>query len=326
MPQHDRSKISVRVRGVVCDLADTILKSTWFACDQPTIYFHSFVPIQFACGPKKLIEFLDPSYTAAHYWETDLSLITRICVCVLRSDFKLRTLASPKLDSRSGNIASMFNPALAPDAAGSAAPDFNFIFVIPESGMHRAHGHIGIRTIHHYRVALQRVADAITPMTPYPTPNQALMTILGLGKCETSQLAEIATPSYRCVVLGSIFSSVHHLHSSANLSDFWFFKFVGVCMLTEPTQSTNDKNGINEGKHEVSSTNEKDSRKMPQIIIGRLAPGKKRPRLHRKGYTHPIREKYRQNSDDDRCFPSMNSAPMRNVLKNMQTGPKSEAP
>ncbi|KAJ7865452.1 hypothetical protein B0H14DRAFT_3442940 [Mycena olivaceomarginata] len=29
----------------------------------------------------------------------------------------------------------MFNPALAPDAAGSAAPDFNFIFVIPESGM-----------------------------------------------------------------------------------------------------------------------------------------------------------------------------------------------
>ncbi|KAJ7833827.1 hypothetical protein B0H14DRAFT_3142479 [Mycena olivaceomarginata] len=128
--------------------------------------------------------------------ETDLSLITTICVCVLRSDFKLRTLASSKLDSRSGNIASMFNPALAPDAAGSAAPDFNFIFVIPESGMHRAHRHIGIRTIHHYRVALQRVADAITPMTPYPTPNQALMTILGLGKCE----------------------------------NFWFFKFVGVCI------------------------------------------------------------------------------------------------
>ncbi|KAJ7815356.1 hypothetical protein B0H14DRAFT_2603465 [Mycena olivaceomarginata] len=118
-----RSKISVGVRGVVCDLADTILKSTWFAC-------------------------------------ADSSLITTICVCVLRSDFTLRMLASSKLDSRSGNIASMFNPALAPDAAGSAAPDFNFIFVIPESGMHRAHQRIGIWTIHHYCVGLQRVADA----------------------------------------------------------------------------------------------------------------------------------------------------------------------
>ncbi|KAJ7884580.1 hypothetical protein B0H14DRAFT_2564294 [Mycena olivaceomarginata] len=91
------------------------------------------------CGPKKLIEFLDPSYTAAHYCETDLALITTICVCVLRSDFKLRMLASSKLDSRSGNITSMFNPALAPDAAGSAVPNFNFIFVIPESGMHHTH-------------------------------------------------------------------------------------------------------------------------------------------------------------------------------------------
>ncbi|KAJ7888039.1 hypothetical protein B0H14DRAFT_2562424 [Mycena olivaceomarginata] len=140
-----RSKISVGVRGVVCDLADTILKSTWFACDQPTIYFHSFVPIQFACGPKKLIEFLDPSYTAAHYCEPDLSLITTICVCVLRSDFKLSSHDRSPWEHRVH-----VQPGLAPDAVGSAVPDFNFIFVIPESGMHRAHQHIGIRTIHHY--------------------------------------------------------------------------------------------------------------------------------------------------------------------------------
>ncbi|KAJ7310147.1 hypothetical protein DFH08DRAFT_823181 [Mycena albidolilacea] len=130
--QRNRSKISVGVRGVICDLADTILKSTWFACN--------------------------PSYTAAHYCETDLSLITTIYVYVLCSDFKLRLRGvynfhlcfiilhtgshnrSPntgefKLDSRSGNITSMFNPALAPDTAGSAMPDFNFIFVIPESSM-----------------------------------------------------------------------------------------------------------------------------------------------------------------------------------------------
>ncbi|KAJ7786984.1 hypothetical protein B0H14DRAFT_2629874 [Mycena olivaceomarginata] len=195
-----RRKISVGMRGIVCDLADTILKPTWFACD--------------------------PSYIAAHYCETDLSLITAICVCVLHSDFKLRPRRyADVLPGCCGNIASMFNPALAPDAAGSAAPDFNFIFVIPESGMHRAHRHIGIRTIHHYHVALQRVVDASA------SRSSPLMTILGLGKCETSQLAEIATPSYRCVVLGSIVSSVHHLRSSADLSDFWFFKFVGVSML-----------------------------------------------------------------------------------------------
>jgi hypothetical protein len=42
---------------------------------------------------------------------------------------------SLKLDFRSGNIASMFKPTLAPDVVGSATPYFNFIFVIPESGM-----------------------------------------------------------------------------------------------------------------------------------------------------------------------------------------------
>ncbi|KAJ7786985.1 hypothetical protein B0H14DRAFT_2629875 [Mycena olivaceomarginata] len=234
-----RRKISVGMRGIVCDLADTILKPTWFACD--------------------------PSYIAAHYCETDLSLITAICVCVLHSDFKLRPRRyADVLPGCCGNIASMFTRhwhrmrraaprptsisfLLFPRAACIARTD------ILESGLfiittllsnasstrlqvdHRVRdsGCVPAAPVEFPSIVLASGAavNIITPMTPYPTPNQSLMTILGLGKCETSQLAEIATPSYRCVVLGSIVSSVHHLRSSADLSDFWFFKFVGVSML-----------------------------------------------------------------------------------------------